>query len=205
MAGYWKKVFSGAWEKTYKPLGWDRKKVAVVIIAVGTIVVAGVHLGLLAMIPSAVGYMWIAAPVAFAAFVLFVSGIFETQSEMYAGLSNRIIELEAGLARLKAPPPDYAAWRHVHSFDLRQASFLWCELNPAMSMPFNVQAWYNALGSAVQRGELLFEPRQRDFLDKSAARQLEKQNPELDTVVKRSALQDWAKRHGYDPVFLRDT
>ena len=54
---YWRKVLSGAWDRTYNPLGWNAKKVAVVLIAVGTIVAADVRLGLAAMITSAVGYL----------------------------------------------------------------------------------------------------------------------------------------------------
>jgi hypothetical protein len=42
------------------------------------------------------------------------------------------------------------------------------------------------------------------YLSKSDARQIERQRPQLDTVVLRVALVDFAKRHSHDPVFLRD-
>ena len=99
---YWRKVLSGAWDRTYNPLGWNAKKVAVVLIAVGTIVAADVHLGLAAMITSAVGYLWIAVPVAFAAIIL-VWGFLQTTASLYADLGNTsrttISELEAALAQ----------------------------------------------------------------------------------------------------------
>jgi hypothetical protein len=71
---YWRKVLSGAWDKTYKPLDWTAKKIAVVLVAAGTIIVTGVHLGPGAMFASASGYLWIIATIAFAAVVLFVWG-----------------------------------------------------------------------------------------------------------------------------------
>ena len=153
---YWRKVLSGAWDRTYNPLGWNAKKVAVVLIAVGTIVAADVHLGLAAMITSAVGYLWIAVPVAFAAIILFVWGFLQTTASLCADLGNTsrttISELEAALAQYQKPAPDYEAWRHVDRLTLREAAFLWCDLSPGPSMPPNVQAWFNALSSAIQRG-----------------------------------------------------
>jgi hypothetical protein len=162
---YWRKVLSGAWDRTYNPLGWNAKKVAVVLIAVGTIVAADVHLGLAAMITSAVGYLWIAVPVAFAAIILFVWGFLQTTASLYADLGNTsrttISELEAALAQYQKPAPDYEAWLHVDRLTLREAAFLWCDLSPGPSMPPNVQAWFNALSSAIQRGELPFEHQPR--------------------------------------------
>ena len=58
---YWRKVLSGAWDKTYKPLDWTGKKAAVVLVAVGTIILAGVHLGPGATFASVSGYLWISA------------------------------------------------------------------------------------------------------------------------------------------------
>jgi hypothetical protein len=110
------------------------------------------------MITSAVGYLWIAVPVAFAAIILFVWGFLQTTASLYADLGNTsrttISELEAALAQYQKPAPDYEAWRHVDRLTLREAAFLWCDLSPGPSMPPNVQAWFNALSSAIQRGEL---------------------------------------------------
>jgi len=203
---YWRKVLSGAWDRTYNPLGWNAKKVAVVLIAVGTIVAADVHLGLAAMITSAVGYLWIAVPVAFAAIILFVWGFLQTTASLYADLGNTsrttISELEAALAQYQKPAPDYEAWRHVDRLTLREAAFLWCDLSPGPSMPPNVQAWLNALSAAIQRGELPFEHQPHAF--GHTERQLEKKGPTLITVVMRTALQRFARANNHHPIFLRD-
>jgi hypothetical protein len=206
--GYWRKVLSGAWDRTYKPFGWNAKKVAVVLIAICTIIAAGVDLGLAAMITSAVGYLWIAAPVAFAAIVLFAWGFLQTTASLYADLSNTsrtaISELEAALAQYQKPPPDYEAWRHVDRLTLREAAFLWCDLSPGPSMPPNVQAWFDAFCSAIQRRELPFEHQPRAYGHAETERQLEKRNPTLNTVVMRTALQRFAKANDHHPRFLRD-
>jgi hypothetical protein len=208
MAGYWQKVLSGAWDKTWKPLGWNLQKTAVVLVAIGTVIAAGFHLGLAAMITSAVGYLWIVAPVLFAAVILFVWGIFDTQAKMYAELSGAstatISELSDALARAKEPPPDYEAWQHVDHLSLKQAAFLWCDLSPRNSMPPNVKAWFTALASAVRRGDLTFEATATPYVNMDVAREMEKLTPTLDTVVKRGALQAFAKKNGHDPKFLRD-
>jgi hypothetical protein len=111
--GYWRKVLSGAWDKTCRPLDWKAEKAAVVLVAVGTIILAGVQLGPAAMFASAIGYLWILAPIAFAALVLFIWGCFQTTAELYGKLNtiNRttIAELEAALAGYRKPPPDYEA------------------------------------------------------------------------------------------------
>jgi hypothetical protein len=159
--GYRRKVLSGAWNKTYRPLDWNAEKAAVVLVAVGTIILAGVHLGPAAMFASAIGYLWILAPIAFAALVLFIWGCFQTTAELYTELNTTsrmtVAELEAALAGYQKPPPDYEAWRHVDRLTLREAAFLWCDLSPGPSMPPNVHAWFNAFSSAIQRGELPFE------------------------------------------------
>jgi hypothetical protein len=160
------------------------------------------------MFASAIGYVWIAGPVAFAALVLFVWGFFQTTAALYAELSmtsrEKIAALEAALARCQEPPPDYVAWRHVDRLSLKQAAFLWCDLPPKVSMPTNVQAWFNALASAIRRGDLSFEHQPQGYVDADTTRQMEKRNPTLDTIVKRTALQQFAKANRHDPTFLRD-
>jgi hypothetical protein len=127
---YWRKVLSGAWDKTYKPLDWTAEKIAVVLVAAGTIIVTGVHLGPGAMFASDSGYLWIIATIAFAALVLFVWAALQTTAELYAKLyttsRTRITELEAALAEYQKPPADYEAWRRVDRLTLREAAFLWC-------------------------------------------------------------------------------
>ena len=162
MDHYWRSVLAGAWDKTWRPLGWDRKKVALAIIAVAGVIVALVHGGWGAMLTSAVGLLLTAAPIAIAAVVLFAWGFIETQGSLYRDLKKgtdaRINELETALARLEKPPPDYTAWRHVDKLTLWQAAFLWCDLEPSRSIPSQVMARLEALKSAVKNGELEFVP-----------------------------------------------
>jgi hypothetical protein len=103
-------------------------------------------------------------------------------------------------------PRDYAAWRHVDELNLRDAAFLWCDVPPSpQPMPSNVSAWYSALASAVTKGDLDFVPQYRDRpQDRRLQRDNQKRNPDLSTIVKRTALQAFAKRNGHDPKFLRD-
>ena len=206
--GYWRKVLSGAWDKTCRPLDWNAEKAAVVLVAVGTIILAGVHLGPGAMFASAIGYLWILAPIAFAALVLFIWGCLQTTAELYTELNTTtrttIAELEAALAGYQKPPPDYEAWRHVDRLTLREAAFLWCDLSPGPSIPPNVHAWFNAFSSAIQRGELPFEYQPRAYVHAETERQSEKRNPTLNTVVARTALQRFAKANDHHPIFLRN-
>ena len=206
--GYWRKVLSGAFDKTYRPLDWSAEKAAVVLVAVGTIILAGVHLGPAAMFASAIGYIWIIATIALAALVLFIWECFQTTAELYAELNTTsrttIAELEAALSGYQKPPPDYEAWRHVDRLTLREAAFLWCDLSPGLSMPPNVHAWFNAFSSAIQRGELPFEHQPRAHVHAETERQLEKRNPTLSTVVMRTALQRFAKANDHYPIFLRN-
>ena len=114
MAGnYWGRVLAGAWDKTWKPLDWNRKKFGVALLAVGTIIVAGLHFGLAAMITSAAGALWIAAPAAFAATILFAWGVVETQAKLYKELDqwsgDQIGTRDAKLAKYAERKPNYIA------------------------------------------------------------------------------------------------
>jgi hypothetical protein len=71
-------------------------------------------------------------------------------------------------------------------------------------MPNNVRDWYNALASAVTKGELNFEPKYSGYGHLGTERDIQKRNPQLDTIVTRKALLAFAMKHGYDPKFLRD-
>ena len=150
---YWWSVLAEVWDKTYKPLGWDKKKIALVLIAACAVIVTGIHLGLAAMIASAVADIWVVAPVLLAAFVLFAWGMFQTQAEMYITLSDTsgaaIAELNAALSKAKEPPPNYEVWRHKEILTVWEAAFLWSELEPRLSMSSKVRPWYNGLCGAI--------------------------------------------------------
>jgi hypothetical protein len=159
MAGYWHSVFAGAWDKTYKPLGGDRKKAAVVLLAGGTIGVAGFHLGWAEMITTATGYIWVAAPAAFAAFILFIWGIFQTQADLYRELrkeNDRLIKKYTGKT------PNYIAVRLQHQYEIGDASLLWCNLAPSANSTVESRGWYAAFVSAIQQKKLKFVPKYTD-------------------------------------------
>jgi hypothetical protein len=201
-------VLWGAWEKTRNPLGWDRKKVGIALISVGTVITTGLQFGWLAMIQSGAGIFWLAFPPAFAAVILFVWGMIETQAKLYAELAQttsvKIAGLETEISAFKHPPPDYEAWRHKNLIDLRTAAFLWCDEAPGMSMSKKVTQWYHALSGAIQEGKLDFVPQLAGASMREHQIRVQKDNPNLNTLVTRDRLRDFAKANGYDPIFLRE-
>jgi hypothetical protein len=205
---YWREVFARAWADTKQSFGWNQKTAATVLVAAAGLVVTFFQLGFAATVASAVGLLSAGAAFLVAGAVLFVWNFFSAQANLYMELSKtgseKITALESALANLKKPPPDYAALRHIDRMTLRAAAFYWCDLPPGQSMPSNVRDWYSALASAVSKGELVFEPTYSAYGHRETERDLEKRNPRLDTIVTREALQMFAKKHGYDPKFLRD-
>jgi hypothetical protein len=204
MGGYWKKVLAAAWKDTKESFGWNQKTVATSLVAIAGVVVVFFHLGLLAMIANATGLLWAALPFVIAGFLLFAWDFISVPARLYAEQAAAITELEVALARAQEPPPDYIAWRHVDELSLRTAAFLWCGLEPRLSRPPKVTAWLNALIAAVKKGELEFVPSYSGNLSKEREREHQRSRPHTDTVVTRSALQAFAKKHSHDPIFLRD-
>ena len=207
--GYWHKILSGAWDKTYLPLGWDRKKIALAVVSLCSVLVVGLHFGLAAMTASAIPIFWTVSPVIFAALILFVWGIIETQAKLYAELSTstsaKVSELEAVVARYKEPPPDYEAWRRVKEMTLHKAAFLWCDMVPRVSVPSKVQAWMHALESAVKTGDLEFSADYRNKVLTSESFLKQKMEAWSETKVTREQLQAYANKQGDQvPIFLRD-
>jgi hypothetical protein len=211
--GYWRRVLRGAWEETYQPLQWNRQKVALVLTAIGTILAAGLHLGLGEMITTLIGYVWIAAPVAFAALILFIWGVIQTQATMNRELiearnenKRKIGELETKLANSRPAPPDYEKWKHRQSLTLRTAAQLWEGERPGMKLIGAAKETYEMLHGAIQSGALdldlddpSIDPRMRE-----TTRRLRRQNPNAETLVTRTALRAFALSNGYDPEFLRE-
>jgi hypothetical protein len=206
MDHYWRRVFKTAWDDTKHSLGWNQKTVAAALITIVGVLAALLHFGVAAMITSATGVFWTALPFAIAGLVIFAWNFFSTPPRLDANLRAKISELEAALANFKKPPPDYRAWRHVDKLTLRQAAFLWCDLEP-ITPGWPPQGWLTALIAAVKKGELEFVPKidpyQPGGEDRQRINQME--NASGGTLVTRSALQQFAKKHGYDPAFLRDT
>jgi hypothetical protein len=95
---YWQEVISGAWDKTYLPLGWDRKKIALSLVSACGVTILGLHFGWDAMTASAIPLLWTISPIILAAVILFVWGIVETQAGLYAKLAS---DYRAEVAELK--------------------------------------------------------------------------------------------------------
>jgi hypothetical protein len=209
MGGYWSDVLWTAWAETKWPFEWSKKTVAAILTACAVILIAWVRGGFADMTTALSGYLWIAAAPFLAALVLFVWNIIETQAALYADLArdtkSKVGELESRIKYLEDPPPDYAAWRHVHLLSIKQAAFLWCDLAPRISMPPNVQAWSNALGSAIRKGELDFEPKFSGMMSETTERDVQKRNPHMETIVTRISLQKFAVEKCREvPKFLQD-
>jgi hypothetical protein len=204
MGNYWGRVFRRAWADTKQSFGWNQKTAAAVLVGLFGLAVTFFQFGLVAMIASATGLFWTALPIAFAGLVLFGWNFVSVPAVLHAELDEKIASLESKLANLEQPAPNYAAIRHVDRLTLRDAAFYWCDLSPGRWMPSNVRDWYEALASAVRKGELDFEPKYSDYGHRETQRDLQKRNPDLGTIVKRTALQTFAKRYNHDPKFLRD-
>jgi hypothetical protein len=201
MGGYWGKVWRRAWIETKQSFGWNLKTLATALIAGA----GGFVTSRLGMIASATAIF----SAAIAILLLFAWNFFSAQAKLYAELSqtsgDKIRELEGAFARIKGRPPDYAAWRHVDELTIWQAAFLWCDLEPSSSSQQNAIAWRNALVAAVKKGELEFVHQPAiEGISIDGQPEYEKKNARSDTIVTRSALQEFAKRHNHDPTFLRD-
>jgi len=196
MAGYWHTVLSGAWEKTYKPLGWDRKKVALALLAIGTIIAAGFRLGWSEMITTAAGYLWIAVPAGFAAIILFVWGIIETQAKLYRELAAQISQLIVEETR-----PEYDKWRQVHKYTLSEVKYLWCDAEPGTSETKEIKAQLRVFESAIQTKQL---PIIRKRHSTAEDMEYEIRNPSWNTELRRVDLKAYAGKIDQDPIFLRD-
>jgi hypothetical protein len=219
MATYWRKVFARAWADTKQSFGWNQKTAATVLLALLGLAVVFFHFGFIAALVNVTGWFWTALPIVVAGFLLFVWNFFSAQASLYTELSKtsgeaiaaltaqvttsgeeiaaltaqvttsgeKIAALELALPKSEQPPPDFASWRQVDRLTLRDAAFLWCDLAPGHAMPSNVQYWHGALKSAITKGELDFEPQ---FY--------------RGAILKRTALQAFARMRGHDPKFLRD-
>lgn len=97
--------------------------------------------------------------------------------------------------------PNYVAWRHLESYQIIDASKLWCDIDPNATSTPDTSAWVQAFIAAVKRGDLALE-----YYSSSYDRQArEKHNPTSDSKITRASLQAFAKATGHDPIFLRDT
>ena len=120
-------------------------------------------------------------------------------------LASSTERLDGAPGRRKRPRADFDKWRHVPKYDLQTAAQLWCGEQPAIGMFGGVKETYAMLCGAIQTGDLQIgfnptvDPRMQTIV-----RQSDMENPRPDMKVARTALKAFAKRHNYDPEFLRD-
>jgi hypothetical protein len=206
--GYWGDVTSISWRETKQSFGWTKKTAATVLLALGGIITAYLKLGWAGMTESAAGYFRIGLAPIFAGLILFAWNFVEAQSLLYAKMvadyRAEVSELQNRLAEFDEPKPNYEAWRHVDQLTVRKAAFLWCDLEPRISMTKNVTAWYEALISAIKKNELDFIPELTGYMDASDEKQMQRRRPDSHTIITRKQLKAFAAKHNYDPIFLRD-
>jgi hypothetical protein len=129
-----------------------------------------------------------------AGFCTLVATVYLAMAPMvYRSLASQ----KAASARKRPEPPNYQATRHIHKFDLKAASQLWCDIDPNAPSTYDTSAWFGVLKSAIQTGKLKFEKSRRDA-------SIEIEEPDGNTVVTRTALKAFALSIGEDPKFLRD-
>jgi hypothetical protein len=96
--------------------------------------------------------------------------------------------------------PNYAAWRHLETYEIRHAAKLWCGVDPAQESTLDTNAWTHAFIAAVKKGDLKLDYNSSDRTMQAH----EELNPLSDAKITRASLQSFAKTKGYDPIFLRD-
>jgi hypothetical protein len=129
-----------------------------------------------------------------------------------APLAYRLITAEPRTTNTLDQRPDYKAWKIVSVLDIREAAYLWREIepeNPGMMVPTKVSGWIRALVDQVMTAKLDFIP---DLTNNPGAPNI---NPDVikhhqrvhanwNTKLTRAELQKFAKANGYNPAFLRD-
>jgi hypothetical protein len=203
---YWRKVYRGASERTWRLLGWSKEKaIGIAVLVIGTVLVGGVA-SLFNLVSNSITVL---AGLAVVAASVFLWGVFETQAEMYHVVSDEkelmSTRVEAPGVRRKRPPANFDKWRHVPKLELQTAAQLWTGEQPGLGMFGEVKETYAMLCGGIQTGQLAFEledsvdPRMREIV-----RRAQQENPRPDMKVTREALQAFAKLHGYAPEFLRE-
>jgi len=106
---------------------------------------------------------------------------------------------EAAPKTAEKPQPNYAAWNHVKTFRVSDASRLWCDIEPGCAASQESLAWSQAILAAIKSGQLPFckqAGQSQEAIDRERA------NPNWATEVERAALKTWADSHGHLPRFL---
>jgi hypothetical protein len=96
--------------------------------------------------------------------------------------------------------PHYDAWKHVDRFTIKDAAFLWNDLEPNVRANFSskVSAWIEAFQNAVRRGEIKIVSRHSN----PRLIESEKANADSATTITRQSLLSFANKNGHNPTFL---
>ena len=197
--------FKFAWEVVWGAIGWLGLAPLLTGLVITVIAVAGaffralpwpfIVMGAFCML---VGAIYLAmAPLAFKILIVARDA---TKAIAAAALAS---DVGAGKPKKQLVYVHYEPWSHVDQFTVREAAFLWNDLEPSVSsnLTSEVAAWIEALQAAIRKGEIKFKPRRAN--DRQAI-EYERQNPDVNTVVYRESLIEFAGRHGYGPKFLID-
>ena len=93
------------------------------------------------------------------------------------------------------------AWKLLNTFNVSNASRLWCNVEPGHPYTQELAAWASAMLDAIRSGTLAIVSRP-GASEEAVLR--ERANPTWHTMVARDALRSWAEQHGRCPAFLQN-
>jgi hypothetical protein len=165
-------------------------------------------LGITGLVTSVGGSVWavitgVPIPIAImAGYCTLVGTVFLAMAPLaYRALANSPSNAPAkGTSKIA---PDYKTWRHIQTPTIRQAAHLWNDRDPAeVSETADVEVTIEFFIDAIKRGDLPVAlwngANQNDYRQAKAF-------PDASNRVRRSDLKPFATKHGYDPIFLRDS
>jgi hypothetical protein len=111
----------------------------------------------------------------------------------------------AGAATVVATPAsprlNVSAWKLLSSYNVSNASRLWCDVEPGHPYTQESAAWAAAMLDAIKTGALPIVPRP-GASEETVLR--ERSHPTWHTTIARDALKSWALQHGRCPAFLQN-
>jgi hypothetical protein len=97
--------------------------------------------------------------------------------------------------------PNVSAWKLLSSYNVSNASRLWCDVEPGHPYTQESAAWAAAMLDAIKTGVLPILPRP-GASEEAVLR--ERSHPTWHTTIARDALKSWAMQHGRCPAFLQN-
>jgi hypothetical protein len=133
-----------------------------------------------------------------AGFCTFVGTVYLTLTPWAWRVLRKVEFDESTSSEIETDEPNYEALRHVDQFTLSDAARLWCDIDPNSRVgTLDTEGWMNAFAAAIRTGDL-------DFVAKPFKRDAQKADPSWDTVITKTALIDFAKRHGHSRRFVKE-